>query len=176
MAEDKRGKSADKRKGSGLRPLADSLPRVTRRALGRQGFAQGGLLHDWPEVVGPDLAAICQPRKLSFPKRERRTEGTLTLRVAPGHALMLQHIEPQICERVNTYLGYAAVVRLRLQQGALPKPLQKKRPPPLVLGSEAERRLKAKTEAIDDPELREALERLGRAVLGSPADGDNTGL
>jgi len=179
MAEewDEKTQGGAKRKGSGLRPLADSLQKVTRRSLGRQGLGQGGLLHDWPDVVGPQIAAVCQPRRLSFPNRERRSDGTLTLRVAPGQAVLLQHIEPQIRERVNGYLGYAAVARLRLQPGALGKPLQAPPPPPRrVLTPEAERRLKAKTDNIDDPELRAALDRLGRAVMGQPRKRDNTGL
>lgn len=167
MAEesDEKAKSRAKRKGSGLRPLADSLQKVTRRTMGRYGFAQGGLLHDWPEIVGPQLAAVCQPRRLSFPKRDRRSEGTLTLRVAPGQAVLLQHIEPQIREKVNGYLGYAAVARLRLQPGVLGKPLQPPPPPRRSLTPEAERRLQAKTDDIEDPDLRAALDRLGRAVL-----------
>ena len=164
-----RAQSRAKRKGSCLRPLADSLQKVTRRTMGRYGFAQGGLLHDWPEIVGPQLAAICEPRRLSFPKRDRRSEGTLTLRVAPGQAVLLQHIEPQIREKVNGYLGYAAVARLRLQPGILGKPIQSAAPPRRTLSPEAERRLQAKTDDIDDPDLRAALDRLGRAVLSRRA-------
>lgn len=168
---DEKARSRAKRKGSGLRPLADSLQKVTRRTMGRYGFAQGGLLQDWSEVVGPQLAAVCQPRRLSFPNRERRADGTLTLRVAPGHAVLLQHIEPQIRERVNGYLGYAAVARLRLQPGALGKLPQASPPRRRVLTPEAERRLKARTADIEDPDLRAALDRLGRAVLGRVAPG-----
>ncbi|MGF1609338.1 MAG: DUF721 domain-containing protein, partial [Kiloniellales bacterium] len=130
------------RRSRGLRALGETLAAVTRPALGRRGLAAGGLLHDWQAIVGPEIAAVSLPLRLSFPHRDRRAEGTLNLRVAPGYGVLLQHVEPQIRERVNGYLGYNAVARLRLQQGPLSGP---RRPPPSAprsLPPAAEARLK----------------------------------
>jgi hypothetical protein len=155
-----RGKSGKaSRRGGGLRALAASLPKVTGKAFGRRGLAAGGLVADWPSIVGAQLAAVSLPRGLS-----RAGEGTLTLRVEPGHAVTLQHLEPLVIERINGYLGYRAVSRLRLQQGPLsgqPGPL---RPPSAPLTEDEETRLRARTATVSDETLRGALERLGRAV------------
>ena len=157
------------RRGGGLRALAASLPKVTGKAFGRRGLAAGGLVADWPSIVGVELAAVSLPRGLS-----RAGQGTLTLRVEPGHAVMLQHLEPLVIERINSYLGYRAVRRLRLQQGPLggrPDPL---RPPPAPLTAEEEAGLRARTATVGDETLRGALERLGRAVkqgTGGPETG-----
>jgi hypothetical protein len=147
------------RRGGGLRALAASLPRVTGKAFGRRGLAEGGLVADWPSIVGAQLAAVSLPRGLS-----RAGKGTLTLRVESGHAVTLQHLEPLVIERINSYLGYPAVQRLRLQQGPLggrPGPL---RPPPAPLTDDEEDGLRARTATVNDKALRSALERLGRAV------------
>ena len=159
-------RSKQKRRSRGLRALAESLPKVTKPLFGRQGLDAGGLLHDWPDIVGGELAALCQPRRLSFPRRDRRSDGTLTLRVAPGHAAVLQHLEGPIRERVNGYLGYAAVARLRLQQGPLGLGKRRAKPLPTRLSPAQEADLAAKTDSIADEALRQALTRLGRSVLG----------
>ena len=112
----KTGKPLERR-GHGLRALASNLPRVTKKAVGRRGFADGALLSDWPRIVGNDLAKASEPIRLSFPKRQERSSGTLVLRVEPGLAITLQHLEPQLLERVNSFFGYRIVNRLKLLQG-----------------------------------------------------------
>ena len=148
-----------RRRGGGLRALAASLPKVTGKAFGRRGLAAGGLVADWPSIVGEQLAAVSLPRGLS-----RAGEGTLTLRVESGHAVALQHLEPLVIERINGYLGYRAVARLRLQQGPLGGRSAPPRPPPAPLSEAEEASLRARTGTVTDETLRGALERLGRAV------------
>ena len=53
------------------RPLAESLPAVTRNLGGAGGPALVDLLQRWPEVVGAGLAAHCRPVSLRA--------GTLTI-------------------------------------------------------------------------------------------------
>ena len=67
------------------------------------------------------------PLKLAFPRGERR-DGTLILRVRGSFAIELQHMAPQLLERINGYLGYGAVARLKFEQGRLPRP----KPPALA--------------------------------------------
>ena len=100
----------------GLRALGTSLPALTKRALGRRGFAEGGLALDWAAIVGEEVAANTLPLKLALP-RGQRAGGTLHLKVASGYALVIAHCEPQLIERVNAYLGYGAVTKLKLMQG-----------------------------------------------------------
>lgn len=167
MARKQPGTDDGKRRGGGLRALATSLPKATRKAMGKRGLGEGGLIADWPSIVGAELAAVCTPNKLT-----RGGDATLTLRVESGHALTLQHLEQLVIERINGYLGYGAVARLRLQQG----PLTRNRkpaalpPPPLSPAEEAE--LAARTATIADDELRAALERLARAVRQGGTDSE----
>ncbi|MEE8189487.1 MAG: DciA family protein [Kiloniellales bacterium] len=152
----------------GLRAVAATLPRVAKRALGRRGFAEGGLAVEWPSIVGEELAARCLPSKVAVARPGRRAEGTLTLRVVPGFATELQHLAPLILERVNGYFGYSAIGRLQLQQGPLPARRPPRRPPEPPLSPEEEAELKDRLAGVEDEELRGALERLGRAVRQQP--------
>ena len=168
------GKDQDKaqpRRRGGLRPLGVTLPKITRRALGRRGLAEGSLMTEWPEIVGETLAARCLPLKLSFHDPKRRAEGTLTLQVESAWTLELQHLAPQLIERINQSLGYAAVARLNFRQGPLPQrpgASPAPSPPPSQAQDEA---VDNQPEAIpplgaeiEDEGLRSALQGLAKSV------------
>ncbi len=164
-------KPSEKRRSGGPKALAVSLSEVTRKALRHRSLAERGLIVDWASIVGAETAALCHPVKLSFTRRDRRMDGVLALRVRPGQATRLLHMEPLLLERINGYFGYRAVARLRLQQGPLPE----------AGGGRASARTKeardapagASTDAPTggdvtvpglDPALGAALARLGRAL------------
>lgn len=144
-----------------MRGLAAILPKVTRHALGRQGLAEAGLIADWPEIIGPRLADCCLPIKLSFPPGER-VGGTLAVRVMGAMALELQHYEPQVLERVNTYFGYRAVSRLRILQGTVPR--QTSSTPGHAPTIAADPIVLSLTNDVADDRLRAALAAFGTAL------------
>lgn len=147
--------------------LARFVPKLTRPALRGFSRAEAALLTDWEEIVGQQVATYTQPIKLTFPKRHERLRATLHLRVHPAMALDLQHSGDLLAERVNTHFGYALVERLRLVQAPLRTRTQRQ---PLqaapALPPERANALQQRLSAIDDTGLREALERLARAVHG----------
>ena len=79
---------------------------------------------DWAAIIGPALAAVTVPRRLSG--------GTLTLACAGPVALELQHLAGQVLERINAHMGKRVVERLRfVQDGAAPRPTPPPQPPPV---------------------------------------------
>ena len=163
-------KSSPDRRRAGLRALGANLPTVARRALGRRGFSDAGLIADWPNVVGATIARCSQPLRLTFVRAKERRDGTLLLRVAPGFALELQHLEPQLLERINSHFGYSAVAKLKFQQGPLTgiARARPRRPRPLPPALESE--LSDKLVEVDDESLRLCLERLGRSFHGKATE------
>jgi hypothetical protein len=142
--------------------VAVPVERVTRPVFGRHGFVNGALVVDWPAIVGSAVAAHTLPLRIKFPPRVR-AEGTLVVKVASSaFATELQHLEPLILERINGYFGYRAVARLNLRHGPLPLRAAVRPPPepPATLAAPAA----AALATVDDPELRDALERLGRRL------------
>jgi hypothetical protein len=143
--------------------LAATLPKVTRKVLGRRGLAEGSLVADWPALVGEMIAERSLPLRLSFDGGERR-DGTLHVRVSGALALELQHLEPQVVERINGFFGYRAVGRLRIHQGPVPmrpRPRRSEPPPP---PAETEAEIAALVAPVDDGALREALQHLARSL------------
>ncbi len=81
----------------------------------------------WSEIVGPEVARLAVPVKLS----EGTTGGTLTLKTEPGASVFLQHETRELCDRINRFLGRPAVDRLRFVQSPLaaqPRRPQLRRP------------------------------------------------
>ncbi len=111
------------------RAIAASVAKLTKPVLDKRGRAFAALVGEWAEIVGPALAPFTLPEKLSSgPASDVEPGAVLTMRVAGGAALEIQHMAPQILERINTFLGYTAVSRLRLIQA--PMPLGAPPPPP----------------------------------------------
>lgn len=176
----KRGKSPDSRpatnerpRGGAARTVADLLPDVGGAAFKRYGFVQSGIVTRWTEIVGPKYAGVSSPESIRFP-RGKRADGVLTVTVSGAHAAMMQHIVPEIVERVNRFFGYAAVARLVLKQGrvAARKP---RVAPPSLRPIEPPAAMGEGLRAIADPELRAVLSALAAGVAstsGPPMIGD----
>jgi hypothetical protein len=141
--------------------LGSLLPKVARPVLGRHGLAAGGIVADWPSIVGAQLADCCVPMRLAFPPGER-TDGTLHLRVQGPLALELQHLEPVVLERINGYFGYRAIVKLRIQQGPVPRRASAKARPADSTTEDAA--VDAAVGGVSDEELRLRLRQFGRAL------------
>ena len=164
-----------------MRPLAATLPAVTRAALGKRGFAIAALLADWPAIAGARLSGLCLPLRLvkgRGPEPDAgaaagagtETEGAvLELRVESAAAPEVQHLAPRIVERINAQFGYRAVSRLKLRHGPVDQmkgragetAVRAIRPP----GAAEERALFRQLEGVEDESLRDALAGLGRAVI-----------
>jgi hypothetical protein len=151
----------------GPRALGEAVAALTRPIVGKRGFVRGGLVAEWETIVGERLAASSFPERVSYPPKQSRG-GTLHLRAASGSlATELQHLEPQLIEKINGYLGYDAIARVRLIQGPIPQaPRRAARAlPPRPLSEEEEAVLAQRLDGVGDPELRAALAALGRAVM-----------
>ncbi len=153
-----------------FKSLATSAARITKSIFANRGLADGMIVREWAAIVGPLLSSHSLPEKITYPAGARGG-GTLFLRAqSGGPATEIQHLEPLIVERINTYFGYRAVAKLKLIQRPLPKMLE---PPALPhqepLNPAQENFLEDLLSAIDDPELRVRLEALGRSVLGRDA-------
>ena len=145
------------------RQVSELLPSVGGAAFRRFGFIQSSIVTRWPEIVGEKLAAASSPESIKFPMGKKQ-DGTLTLVARSAHAVMIQHVVPEIMERVNRFFGYPAVAKVAIRQGDVaprPKPrvLPEARPVPAELGHSLK--------TIADPELKAVLEALAAGIGAS---------
>lgn len=145
------------------RAIGASLQKAAGAAFKVHGRAGDNLKSAWAEIVGETLAHMTQPEQYQ-PGKGAANNGVLTVRVAGAFSLDIQHLTPQIIERVNAHFGYRAIARLKIVQGPLPGALQ-----PMA------RRARALPTAQDSAEIDHRVSRVEkeglRAVLRSLGTG-----
>ena len=119
MSEDRENRPPRTQGGTrtGRRPAAGfhaarsppTCVRLIGKPLGKRGFGEGGLIAEWPAVVGEEIARHAKPLKLAFPRGQRR-DGTLTL-LAPGASPPSFSIWPRSFWSASTAIW--AMARLR---------------------------------------------------------------
>jgi len=141
------------------RQVSELLPDVGRAAFRRFGFVQSAVVTRWAEIVGDRYARVSAPESIRFPYGER-VGGTMTLTVAGAHATMMQHIAPEIVERVNRFFGYGAVAKLVIRQGDVKRDVRVLPPAVRPVSHELGESLRT----IADPELKAVLASLAAGV------------
>jgi hypothetical protein len=154
----------------GFKRTATLLGDRIRHVGENRGFAVSRLLTHWAEIAGPDIAAIARPVNVGYARGG--FGATLTVLTTGAQAPMLEMQKEKLREKVNAVYGYNAISRVRITQTApsgfaegqaqfepqkpdAPKPADKQ-----TLTKAA-----AAASPIQDDELRNALEHLGRNIL-----------
>ena len=144
--------------------MSSAAKGMIRPALTKRGFSEPRLLVEWDAVVGAQIAGLCRPVKLGYASKQGMG-GTLTIGALGAMALEVQHLTPQIEERVNAHYGYRAISRIRLVQLG-PEAFEEHRKAQAVPHTRPEEvaRIRSMVEPVADDGLRGALERLGRNI------------
>lgn len=149
--------------------LAAHISPVVGQTLASRGLSESSLVSHWPEIVGLDIARFARFDRLNWPPRGAKTDpeaarapATLILRIDGAFAIEAQHLSHLIVERVNAHLGWRCIAKVAFRQGPLPEAPKRRRVAPPSAEAMAEARAAAK---MDDPELREAVARLGARVI-----------
>ncbi len=151
------------------RTLAKIVDKVARQTVGKDWNLYAALLEHWAEVVGKEYAQVTTPVKMTFPhqpQEARQRAGTLIVRLPKGLAMEFTYKSEQIKQRINSYFGYDAVAKIAFEPvyGAIPAIARAvhsvKMADPVAFSH-----IKKTSQAIDNDELRAAMESFGEAVL-----------
>ncbi len=161
--------TGNSRRGNAV-PVSDLIGGVLDPLLRRRTGITIGLVQSWEEIVGDRLAAISRPEKLLWPRRLSEDHpfepATLVIACEGMAALHLQHETGEVISRVNGFLGFAAVGRIKIVQkpvGVAAKPKRSLRP---LHGAEKQK-VESLVSGIENDDLRAALAKLGASVLAS---------
>ena len=144
-------------------PLSRFAAKLAKPVYQKFGFSETHIFEHWADIVGDKLARRTLPQRLSNASGPKG-RATLTIRVDGAAGLELQHLEPQVLERINGFYGYAAVGRLRFVQG----PLADRRTPqqsasqPLSASEQAD--LDTSLASLAPGPLKSALAKMGEQV------------
>ncbi len=155
-------KTFQRPRGGEARAVSALMPDIGRAAFRRFGFVQSSVVSRWDEIVGARYAAVSAPEAIRFPVG-KKSGGTLELTVEGAHATMIQHVLPEIIDRVNRFFGYGAVSQVKVRQGPVSKEKSRQptaapvlKPVPMELGESLRE--------IGDPELFAVLESLAKSL------------
>jgi hypothetical protein len=153
--------------------VSDLVTNLLDPVLRKRAGISVGLVQSWEEIVGQRVAAMSRPMKLNWPRRMQDEDAfepaTLEIACEGPAALHIQHESGEIIARVNAFLGFVAVGRIRIVQKPVRRHDAFTRQKPRALDASESRRIEAGVAGIEDEGLRASLERLGRSVLGSRA-------
>src|SRR5690606_20568878 len=119
-------------RGSGPRPVSDLAASVLDPVLRKRAGMSMALVQSWEERAGAEIAARSRPERIAWPRR--REEGdpfepaTLVIACDSFAALQVQHQTSEIISRINAFLGYPAIGRIRIVQRAVASRQPPKRP------------------------------------------------
>ena len=155
---------------SSLRPLSDSVARLTKGTFARKFISLGRILSSWDDIVGPDMAARAQPLKLRYrkPKDEKeKPQASLDIAVSSADATLLHYQKDLILERINHIFGDRWITAIRFVHMAANEAGDSLMKAQAVLPlSEADKEaLTQSLSGVEDEEIRKRLERLGQGVL-----------
>ena len=95
----------------GLRSFKNTLPKNVKKIIGKKGHIYSETLDNWRSIVGADLFKVCFPK--SFKNSNRFGSSYLSIMVKRGHEVDLEYSKKSILEKLNSYLGYNAVEKLK---------------------------------------------------------------
>lgn len=165
-----------RRTGAVGKPVAELVGKVLEPVIARRTGMTLDLMRAWPELAGPKYGELTRPEKIDWPRRVNHEDpfepATLVVACDGSIAVFFQHDQTAILDRINLFFGFQAIRRIRIVQKPVRKDPKPARNKPSALSNEDEARLAALLDGIDDPELRNSLEALGRGVLGREREED----
>ena len=175
MARDQTHSQNSRRRGGGFSAAGQLVQSRVQAAGRKRGFAVARVLTHWTEVVGPEIAALCQPVKVAYGRGGLGATLTVLARGASGP--MVQAQLSVIRDRVNACYGYNAVSKVRITQTAPggfgeakspfgPAPFDPAPTAPQPPDDAAARRAEDTfARDVTDPGLRAALAGLGARII-----------
>ena len=95
----------------GLRSFKNTLPQNVKKIISKKGHIYSETLDNWRYIVGDDLFKVCFPK--SFKNSNSFGSSYLSIMVKRGHEVDIEYSKKSILEKLNSYLGYNAVEKLR---------------------------------------------------------------
>lgn len=159
---------AAKEKRSYAVAVADLATGILDPLLRKRAGMSVALVQSWEEIVGPRLSASSRPEKIVWARRlhpDDPFEPSLLVIACEGiAALHIQHETSEIISRVNAFMGFNAIGRIRIVQKPLIHYGQKKKPTMRTLQHDETQKIEQICSKIENEDLRASLERLGRTI------------
>ena len=95
----------------GLRSFKNTLPKNVKKIISKKGHIYSETLDNWRYIVGDELFNVCFPK--AFKNSNRLSPSYLSIMVKRGHEVDLEYSKKSILKKLNSYLGFNAVEKLK---------------------------------------------------------------
>jgi len=106
-----------------MRPLSDSVTKVTGKTFSRKYVALGRVISHWTDIVGKDFASKAQPVKIQYRYKKKtaqksnakkeKPQATLEIATSSADATIMHYQKDVILERINQIFGDAWITAIR---------------------------------------------------------------
>lgn len=133
----------------------------------RKYIALGRVVTHWKELVGEDMALRSIPSKIQFFKPKNPAEkprATLEISASSADCAVLVYQKDVLLQKLEHFFGDRWITDIKFVH-AEPKNLPKPPKRTKTLTEDEKNHLSQLLETVDDPELKERLEKLGQSIL-----------
>lgn len=151
-----------------MRPVSEATSRVAAKNFSRKYIALGRLVNQWTDIMGEEFAGKAQPIKINYRKKRKgqKPYATLDIGTTASNATILNYQKGVILERLNTLFGDTWIKDIRFiitDTATEDAPIVSRRKSPLAMKDK--KYLAEVLDQIDDPDIKEKLESLGKSIL-----------
>lgn len=147
-----------------MRPLAYALKPITKKAFDGKSALFGKMIVEWPIITKGLGCEQAKPIKLNFP-RGKNKGACLSLATSSSQAFTLQHVSPQILQRINQFFGYKAIEKINFIHQSV-EPIKSKKKSQLKTASpKILKQVENTLSFVDEGEMKKALVALGKSVI-----------
>lgn len=151
-----------------MRPLSEATARVANQSFSSKYISLGRIINQWNEIVGEDLSDKAIPVKINYRKGtdKKKPNATLEIATSSANATTLHYQKGVILEKINRIFGNEWITDIKfvsIGEMSNNTPEIRKIPKPLTSGDK--KYLIEVLEEIEDIEIKERLENLGKAIL-----------
>ena len=94
--------------------LKQNIDSVLKRIFIRKGDIFAEIMINWAKIVGDEFSGQIYPYDIKYYTSNNKKVTSLALKITEnGNSLTLQFSEIIIIERINNYLGYNAITKLK---------------------------------------------------------------
>lgn len=152
-------------------PASRAVRKIVKPLSKKFGAGVNAISENWKDIAGPRFSKFSRPVKITGGRDGR----TLYIQAPGAAAALIMAGSGQILDRLNTFLGYGHIARIKVIQGPSKAvgaahehtgaAVDKTARPERGLSPSENTALHSGLSSVSDPALKEALEQLGRKTL-----------
>lgn len=150
-----------------MRHLSESTSRIAAKNFSRKYISLGRLVKQWVDIMGEDFAGKAQPVKINYRKngKNKKPQASLDIATSAANATILNYQKGLILERINSLFGDDWIKDIRFVASELSDEPNIIRKPKAPLTQGEKKYLSGVLDEIEDPDIKEKLEKLGKAII-----------